>query len=71
MGCATWSGVRLRDVLGACGLDVDGIATRKAEVGASVFVCAKRKGKRRRGGDAVHAYRCVRGLNHALSSVKL
>jgi len=29
MGCATWTGVRLRDLLAASGMDVDGISTRK------------------------------------------
>lgn len=31
IGCATWSGVRLRDVLRAAGLDVDSISLNKAE----------------------------------------
>jgi len=31
MGCATWTGVRLRDVLRLGGLDVDGISTRAIE----------------------------------------
>ena len=34
MGCATWSGVRLRDLLKVSGMDVDGISTRAAEAPA-------------------------------------
>jgi len=29
IGCAKWSGVRVRDLLGACGMDVDGMALGK------------------------------------------
>jgi sulfite oxidase len=29
IGCATWTGVRLRDLLNTAGMDVDAISTRK------------------------------------------
>jgi len=37
IGCATWSGVRMRDLLKAGGMDVDGIALRHIEAPEKVF----------------------------------